>query len=74
MATYSNNTTVKIYGAASSGQVLSAGQYAIASYEYAGSLSQTCFNIYYGPGQTISATRGGGLYTFISGVVFQNSP
>lgn len=95
MATYSNNTTLKVLQAATSGYVIPSDAYAVCEYRvgtlpHAGEAyaPTAVFTRHFGPGQTIPAsltyvvarsTDPAGLtytatYSFVGGVVFQNSP
>ncbi len=71
MATYSNNTTIKIKGALTSGYTVAANEYAIATYLHASFGLQT---VHFGVGQVAAATIGGGSWSFQFGVVFINTP
>jgi hypothetical protein len=81
-AVFSNNSTIKVAGTIGAGSAPSTGQFAIANYVVNANISTNGgvpgFQIYYGPGQTISATVNIGTTTpqgnFFSAVLFSNSP
>jgi hypothetical protein len=76
----SNNTTIKIVGKCSAGYTVLANQYVIATFAYVDNAPiyfNGCFQIFYGPGDTVASsqtTASGYQNTFVTGVIFSNSP
>lgn len=88
-AILSNNVSIKVSAAATAGMTVPANSYVVASYKVTGSANSEASGdiatLYFGPSQTVSSTIAAAIstsgvasnnqtYTFVSGVVFTNSP